>query len=192
MAAQGAVMAGDRTGSNGMGADGISQEPARRQASGGAELDAFGPTPKQSVAGLLAALEALSRARPDRVLRLTGSLPSAAGLVGTAATAAVATPTAGADGPLPAPSLSLPSADDPSRSEPPLPAAGEPFELLIFRGFSSLTTHPTAFDPDRAALPETARISSAELLAAPLDPDGGVPLAGPASAEAFLAPESWA
>ena len=24
----------------------------------------------------------------------------------------------------------------------------EPFELLIFRGFSSSTTHPTRFDPD--------------------------------------------
>ena len=24
----------------------------------------------------------------------------------------------------------------------------DPFELLTFRGFSSSTTHPTAFDPD--------------------------------------------
>ena len=29
----------------------------------------------------------------------------------------------------------------------------EPFELLIFRGFSSSTTHPTAFDPDAPVLP---------------------------------------
>ena len=29
----------------------------------------------------------------------------------------------------------------------------EPFELLIFRGFSSITTHPTAFDPDATVLP---------------------------------------
>ena len=183
------------------GTDGSSQEAARRQASGGAELNAVGPTPTPtptpSVAGLLVALEALSRAHPDRVLRLTGSLPSAAGQAGSAAAAtaaatATATAATAAGDPLPVPSLSLPAADEPSRSEPPLPAAGEPFELLIFRGFSSLTTHPTAFDPDRAALPEGARISSAELLAAPLDPDGGVPLAGPAAAEAFLAPECWA
>ena len=174
-----------------MGTDGISQEGARRQAIGGAELGAVGPTPQPSVAGLLAALEVLSRAHPARVLRLRGLLPPAAGQAGTAAATATATATAAGD-PLPVRSAPLPAVDEPSRSEPPLPAAGEPFELLIFRGFSSLTTHPTAFDPDRAALPEGARISSAELLAAPLDPDGGVPLAGPVPAEAFLAPECWA
>ncbi len=184
MEAKGAVMAGNGIGAEGMGPDGISQEPARRQAIGGAELGAVGPTPPELMAGLLAALEALSRAHPDRVLRLSGSLPSAAGQAGSAAAAA--------GDPLPVPSPSLPAADEPSRSESPLPAAGEPFELLIFRGYSSLTTHPTAFDPDRAALPEGARISSAELLVAPLDPGGGVPLAGPAAAEAFLAPERWA
>lgn len=174
-----------------MGTDGISQEGARRQAIGGAELGAVGPTPQPSVAGLLAALEVLSRAHPARVLRLRGLLPPAAGQAGTAAATATATATAAGD-PLPVRSAPLPAVDEPSRSEPPLPAAGEPFELLIFRGFSSLTTHPTAFDPDRAALPEGARISSAELLAAPLDPDGGVPLAGPVPAEAFLQPERWA
>ena len=30
----------------------------------------------------------------------------------------------------------------------------EPFELLIFRGFSSSTTHPTSFDPDASVLPD--------------------------------------
>ena len=38
----------------------------------------------------------------------------------------------------------------------------EPFELLIFRGFSSSVSHPTAFDPDQPALPETALIASLE------------------------------
>ena len=127
-----------------------------------------GLAPGAAIAGLLAALETLSRSRPDRVLRLSGSLPVAALEQGW--TAAAREP-AGTD---------------------QVPAGWEPFELLIFRGFSSLTTHPTAFDPDRAALPEGARISSAELLAAPLDPDGGVPLAGPVPAEACLAPECWA
>ncbi len=129
------------------------------------------------IAELLAALEALSRARPDRVLRLRGNLPSAARPSAAAA----------ADGGRePLPPSAEPCGSDPHEAE------REPFELLIFRGFSSLTTHPTAFDPDRSALPEGARISSAELLAAPLDPDGGVPLAGPAPAEAFLVPELWA
>lgn len=102
-----------------------------------------------AIAGLLAALEEQSRSRPDRVLRLTGTLPAVS-------------------------------------------AAGwEPFELLIFRGFSSLTTHPTAFDPDRPALPEDSRIDSAELLQAPLIPDAETPLASPGPVEAFLASEAW-
>jgi len=69
--------------------------------------------------------------------------------------------------------------------------AGEPFELLIFRGFSSLTTHPTAFDPDRPALPEGSSIASAELLEAPLTPAGEILLAGPGPAEAFLDGDAW-
>jgi hypothetical protein len=120
------------------------------------------PPPPATIAGLLAALEALSRSRPDRVLRLSGSLPAAALENGWAA------------------------------ATDPLPADWEPFELLIFRGFSSLTTHPTAFDPDRAALPEAARISGAELLAAPLNPSGGVRLRGPLPVAAFLELASWA
>jgi hypothetical protein len=108
-----------------------------------------------SIASLLARLEENSRARPDRVLRLTGTLP--AGEEGEA----------GGEG------------------------GAEPFELLIFRGFSSSTTHPTAFDPDRPALPEAARIAAAELLAGPLNPADERRLAGPASAETFLDPENW-
>ena len=74
-----------------------------------------------------------------------------------------------------------------------LPAgeATEPFELLIFRGFSSLTTHPTAFDPDRPALPEGSRIDSAELLQAPLIPDAETQLAGPAAVQEFLESGAW-
>ena len=99
------------------------------------------------VAPLLAALEAISRSRADRVLRLRGSLPAGDGW--------------------------------------------EPFELLIFRGFSSSVSHPTAFDPDQPALPEAARIASAELLQGPLDPAQERPLAGPAPVEAFLDAAGW-
>ena len=108
--------------------------------------------PAASVAGLLRQLEERSRTRPDRVLRLLGTLPA-------------------------------PQAGDAS--------AEEPFELLIFRGFSSLTTHPTDVDPDRAALPEGSRITSAELLQAPLDPQDKSPLAGPAPVEELLQPAPW-
>ena len=56
---------------------------------------------------------------------------------------------------------------------------GEPFELLIFRGFSSSTTHPTAFDPDASVLPPSTRLEQAELLQGPLNPSEALVLAGP-------------
>ena len=117
------------------------------------------PPSPPTVAALLAALEEISRGRPDRVLRLRGRLSvDAEGLpVDTAETA----------------------------------ETEDAFELLIFRGFSSSVTHPTAFDPDRPALPEGAVISSAELLAGPLNPLQERRLAGPQPVEAFLNPAAW-
>ena len=103
------------------------------------------------VAALLAALEAISRQRADRVLRLRGHLP--------------------VEG-------------DPAR-------ATEPFELLIFRGFSSSISHPTAFDPDQPALPEAAQLDSGELLQGPLNPAAERRLAGPAAVQQFLEPAAW-
>ena len=47
---------------------------------------------------------------------------------------------------------------------------GEALEVVIFRGFSSSLTHPTAFDPDQPLLPSEATINSAELLQAPSIP----------------------
>ncbi len=101
----------------------------------------------------LAELEAISRGRPDRVLRLRGTLPP----------------------------VGLEAGD----------GSVEAFELLIFRGFSSSVTHPTAVDPDRPALPETARVESAELLQGPLNPAHEQVLAGPAPVESFLDPSRW-
>jgi hypothetical protein len=69
--------------------------------------------------------------------------------------------------------------------------AGEAFELLIFRGFSSSITHPTAFDPDQPALPGGAEITAAELLEGPLSPGAERLLAGPAAVERYLDPEAW-
>ena len=112
--------------------------------------------PEASIAELLLALESLSRARPDRLLRLRGQVP-------------------------------VNGMGDPDATGETL----EPFELLIYRGFSSSTTHPTAFDPDRPALPEGSRIESAELLAGPLDPTVQQVLAGPVMATDFLRIESW-
>ena len=43
-----------------------------------------------------------------------------------------------------------------------------PLEILIFRGFSSSTTHPTVTDPDCSVLPEGAQINYGDLLKGPL------------------------
>jgi hypothetical protein len=68
---------------------------------------------------------------------------------------------------------------------------GEPYELLIYRGFSSSTTHPTAFDPDHPVLPAGTEIDSAELLSGPLNPASEQRLAGPAPLAHFLDPAHW-
>lgn len=67
----------------------------------------------------------------------------------------------------------------------------EPFELLIFRGFSSSVTHPTAYDPDQSALPPRAVLGSADLLAGPLDPSNERVLAADRAVDAFLDPAAW-
>ena len=67
----------------------------------------------------------------------------------------------------------------------------EPFELLIFRGFSSSTTHPTAFDPDASVLPEGTSLGQAELLQGPLSPSQEVVLAGPMPPNDLLAQVNW-
>ena len=78
------------------------------------------------------------------------------------------------------------------RGDLPTEAGWEPFELLIFRGFSSSVSHPTAFDPDQPALPEAARIGAVELLQGPLNPAAEQVLAGPWPVERFLAAAAWA
>ena len=65
------------------------------------------------------------------------------------------------------------------------------FELLIFRGFSSSTTHPTAFDPDAPVLPEGIILDQAELLQGPLLPGQEVVLAGPMPPNDLLAQANW-
>jgi hypothetical protein len=115
----------------------------------------------KGVAALLAALEEISRGWPDRVLRLRGQL------------------SVDAEG--------LPVVGYPGDAT----VTREPFELLLYRGFSSSVTHATAFDPDRPALPEGAVIESAELFAGPLDPQREQSLSGPQPVEAFLTPSAW-
>ncbi|MAR07915.1 MAG: hypothetical protein CL862_12550 [Cyanobium sp. NAT70] len=65
------------------------------------------------------------------------------------------------------------------------------FELLIFRGFSSSTTHPTSFDPDASVLPEGTLLEQAELLQGPLNPAVESLLAGPMSPLELLGHVNW-
>ena len=67
----------------------------------------------------------------------------------------------------------------------------ELFELLIFRGFSSSTTHPTAFDPDASVLLEGTSLGQAELLQGPMSPSQEVVLAGPMPPNDLLAQANW-
>ncbi len=97
---------------------------------------------------LLPSLEAISRDRPDRVLRLRGTVPSAEG-------------------------------------------AQEALEVLIFRGFSSCTTHPTDFDPDRTVLPDGATLETAEVLRGPLNLQEEERLIGPLPPEQLIDADHW-
>lgn len=67
----------------------------------------------------------------------------------------------------------------------------EALELLIFRGFSSCTTHSTDFDPDRTVLPDGATIETAELLRGPLNPQKEERLIGPLPAQALMEVAVW-
>jgi len=69
--------------------------------------------------------------------------------------------------------------------------AAEAFELVLFRGFSSSTTHPTTYDPDQPLLPDGAVIETAELLLGPLNPSAKQRLAGPEPVDRFLDPAGW-
>ncbi|WP_094514974.1 hypothetical protein [Synechococcus sp. MW101C3] len=111
---------------------------------------------------LLQRLEQISREHPDRVLRLRGQLPLA---------------------------LEAAAENEASAAQA---SAWEPFELLIFRGFSSSVTHPTAYDPDQSALPPGAVLGSAELLAGPLDPSNEQVLVAACALDGFLDPAAWA
>lgn len=48
---------------------------------------------------------------------------------------------------------------------------GETEIVLIFRGFSSSLTRPTAFDPDIPILDDTATIETIDRIASPYNPD---------------------
>lgn len=132
-----------------------------------------------SLPSLLQRLERISHERPDRVLRLRGRLPLE--LEGAAEMKPDGLDAEGEAAAAQADAAAAAQSD-----------AWEPFELLIFRGFSSSVTHPTAYDPDQSALPPGAELASAELLAGPLDPSNEQVLVAASAVEAFLDPAAWA
>ena len=67
----------------------------------------------------------------------------------------------------------------------------DPCELLIFRGFSSSTTHPTSFDPDAPVLRMPVVLDNAELLEGPLQPSQVKVLLGPMTPEQLLSQATW-
>ena len=48
---------------------------------------------------------------------------------------------------------------------------GEAEQIVIFKGFSSSITRPTAFDPEVPVLPENAEIQAIDILQGPYSPD---------------------
>ena len=69
--------------------------------------------------------------------------------------------------------------------------AEEALEVLIFRGFSSCTTHPTDFDPDRTVLPDGATLETAELLRGPLNLQREERLIGPLPPQQLIDADRW-
>lgn len=49
--------------------------------------------------------------------------------------------------------------------------AGEPDQIVVFKGFSSSLMRPTAFDPDVPVLPAEAQIISIDRLEGPYSPE---------------------
>ena len=62
----------------------------------------------------------------------------------------------------------------------------EDLEIMIFRGYSSCTTHPTNNNPDESILPNGSKIISAEVLKFPFNPSKETILLGPIRAELIL------
>ena len=66
-----------------------------------------------------------------------------------------------------------------------------PLEILVFRGFSSSTTHPTVADPDCSVLPEGAQINHGEIIRGPLLANAEEIILQKISPECLLEPSLW-
>ena len=66
----------------------------------------------------------------------------------------------------------------------------EEIEILIFRGFSSSTTHPTEYDLEKSTIPIKCKFKTAILTFAPLEKNFKI-IRGPLRINQFLKKSYW-
>ena len=64
-------------------------------------------------------------------------------------------------------------------------------ELIVYKGFTSCTTHPTEYDLCSSPLPEKTILESADLLQGPIDNSKEVTLKQGSDIDFFLIHENW-
>tara|TARA_Y100001968_G_C19431746_1_gene757438 strand:- start:1711 stop:2046 length:336 start_codon:yes stop_codon:yes gene_type:complete len=64
-------------------------------------------------------------------------------------------------------------------------------EILIFRGFSSSTTHPTELNINNSAIPKNAYLEKAVLFLGPMDPKKNTIIRGPCEPNLFTKKKYW-
>ena len=67
----------------------------------------------------------------------------------------------------------------------------ESFELLVYKGISSCTTHPTEIDINSSPLPNNAVLDSAELIDVPIDPSNNLIVKEGLQLDYFLNSNNW-
>ena len=73
-----------------------------------------------------------------------------------------------------------------------IPKGGyEKVEVLIFRGFSSCTTHPTSYDPSSSPLPKGTCLLEGEILQGPMNPSEEISITGSCQPQELLDESQW-
>ncbi len=66
-----------------------------------------------------------------------------------------------------------------------------PLEVIIFRGFTSCTTHPTISDPNQSTIPPGGKLTEGEVLKAPFSPNNETIILGPMPIEELTKHQFW-
>ena len=67
----------------------------------------------------------------------------------------------------------------------------EELEIVIFRGFSSCTTHPTNYNETESVLPKGSQIVSGEIIKPPLNSLKEIVLLGPLDIDELIKEVNW-